>query len=87
MDNWILVLANLKQVEVVCKGQLERIKWYKKGKGADKETPKAFNMCHLPRNFIQAATKETFEPSSLTSLTNKENPNIEEQKQPPEVFC
>ena len=45
MDNWILVLANLKQVEVVCKGQLERIKWYKKGKGADKETPKAFNIC------------------------------------------
>ena len=52
--------------------RVEYMEWYKKSKEV-KETPEFFNICNLPNNFFEKATKKAFK------LT-KENQNIEENR-------
>ena len=39
---------------------------WSKVKTYDKETRETFNICDIPKNFFEAATKETFKPAKKT---------------------
>ena len=66
MNRWKLVLANPEQIFwkklYIEQEDIRNVKhWNKVKKNNDKETPKTFNICDLPKNFLDAASKENIE--------------------------
>ena len=76
MNNWRMVLANLGQV--VIKGSVERIEWYKKSK--EVKLSKEIMIRKYQKPCIYATYKRTFLKQLLkkTLELTKENPYMEE---------
>ena len=66
MNRWKIALANPEQIFrkklYIEQEDMRNVKhWNKVKKNNDKETPKTFNICDLPKNFLDAASKENIE--------------------------